>query len=50
MFAECYKGRLTVKSCPPGTHFCTVGNVCDFPTKAPPAGPPLLTRESPDHL
>ena len=47
MFAECYKvlfgfstccmasqGRAYVKQCPPGTQFCTIGNICDFPTKA----------------
>ena len=27
------QGRATVKNCPPGTQFCTVGNICDFPTK-----------------
>ena len=40
MFAECYKGRATLKSCPPGTEFCTVGNVCDFPTKVGCSSPP----------
>ena len=47
MFAECYKviiesstccmtsqGRAYVKQCPPGTQFCTIGNICDFPSKA----------------
>ena len=47
MFAECYKvpsllswrdcvsvqGRAYVKECPPGTQFCTIGNICDFPSK-----------------
>ena len=28
------QGRAYVKQCPPGTQFCTVGNICDFPTKA----------------
>ena len=28
------QGRAYVKQCPPGTQFCTIGNICDFPTKA----------------
>jgi hypothetical protein len=33
-FAECYKGRATIKDCPPGTHFCRVSLMCDWPRKA----------------
>ena len=45
MFAECHQvgppqasrrtvqGRAYVKDCPPGTQFCTKGNICDFPSK-----------------
>jgi hypothetical protein len=33
-FAECYKGNAVIKDCPPGTHFCREGLLCDWPRKA----------------
>ena len=33
-FVECYKGSPVVKDCPPGTVFCSVSLMCDWPSKA----------------
>ncbi len=33
-FSNCWKGRATVQSCAPGTHFNARTNQCDFPAKA----------------